>query len=184
MIWRRELLQGGGAALLGLGLPAVRQAAMAATPAVEIHMKSNPDGSVVGFDPVGLLIEPGQSVRWICDVNVHTATAYHPSNGNHSLRIPEGAEPWNSDFLMPGQHYDVRLTVEGVYDYFCIPHEMAGMVGRLIVGKAIGPGTLPFDYFKARHPGWMAVPAAAQAAFPSVQEILQKRVVPSPLKFL
>ena len=37
------------------------------------------------------------------------------------------------------------LTVEGVYDYFCAPHEMAGMVGRIIVGR---PGAQPFDDYR------------------------------------
>ncbi len=27
----------------------------------------------------------------------------------------------------------VRLSVEGIYDYFCKPHEFAGMVGRIVV---------------------------------------------------
>ena len=62
-------------------------------------------------------------------------------------------------------------------------HEQAGMVGRLIVGKAIGPGTLPFDYFKALGKHWLPVPAAAQKAFPSIAEILQRKVEPSPLNF-
>ncbi|MGH7211352.1 MAG: plastocyanin/azurin family copper-binding protein [Acetobacteraceae bacterium] len=175
------MLEAGGVILAGLGLSAARCAA--AESVVEIHMRSDLGGGVVGFDPVGLLIEPGQTVRWICDANVHTTTAYAPKYDHHSLRIPQNAQPWNSDFLLPGQHYEVRLTVEGVYDYFCAPHEIAGMVGRIIVGKAIGPGMLPFDYFKAAHPDWMAVPPAAQAAFPSTQEILQRKIVASPLKF-
>lgn len=177
-----RLAGAGGVILGGFGLrPAQRSTAAAGS--VEIHMKSDPEGSVVGFDPVGLLIEPGQTVRWICDANVHTTTAYHPKNDHHSLRIPNDAQAWNSDFLMPGQHYEVLLTVEGVYDYFCAPHEIAGMVGRIIVGRAVGPGTLPFDYVKAAHRDWMAVPRAAQAAFPSIQEILRKRAVPSKLRF-
>jgi hypothetical protein len=44
----------------------------------------------------------------------------------------------------------MKLTAEGVYDYFCMPHERAGIVGRLIVGLAAGPGAPPFDYFKAK----------------------------------
>jgi plastocyanin len=175
------MLGAGGVILAGLDLPAARCAAAAGT--VEIHMRSDQGGGVVGFDPVGLLIEPGQTVRWICDANVHTTAAYDPKYDHHSLRIPQNAEPWNSDFLLPGQHYEVRLAVEGVYDYFCAPHEIAGMVGRIIVGKAAGPGTLSFDYFKTAHPDWMPVPPAAQAAFPSIQEILQRKIVASPLKF-
>ena len=40
-------------------------------------------------------------------------------------RIPSGAEPWNSDYLLPGERFSVMLTVSGVYYFFCIPHEMA-----------------------------------------------------------
>jgi plastocyanin len=166
--------------LAGLLLPAARRS-WAAPPV--IHMHSDRDGAHVGFDPVGLLVEPGQTVRWICDANVHTVSAYHPDNDNHSLRIPETAEPWTSDYLQPGQQFAVTLTVAGVYDYYCAPHEMAGMVGRIIVGKPSGPGTLPFDYFVATGRQWMSVPVEAQHAFPGIDEILVRRIVPSPLNF-
>jgi plastocyanin len=154
----------------------------ATTGIVQIHMKSNPAGGVVGFDPVGVFLEPGQRVRWIGDANVHTTTAYSPRNENHSLRIPKSAEPWTSNYLLPGEKFELKLEVEGVYDYFCLPHEQAGMVGRLVVGRAVGPGTLPFDYFKGKE-HWAAVPEAAQRTFPSIDEILRRKVVPSPLNF-
>ena len=146
-------------------------------------MRATPRGESVWFDPVGLWIAPGQIVRWILHDDVHTTTAYHPRNGGHSLRIPEAAEPWDSGFLMQRHaHFDVTFTVEGVYDYFCAPHEAAGMVGRLVVGRPSGPGTLPFDYFVGR-PGtdrWQAVPDAARQAFPPVDRIVAARVVRRP----
>ncbi|MEZ4547088.1 MAG: hypothetical protein R3B51_04920 [Thermodesulfobacteriota bacterium] len=40
---------------------------------------------------------------------------------------------------------------EGVYDYFCLPHEGAGMVRHgIIAGRPSGPGALPYDYYKGR----------------------------------
>ena len=103
-------------------------------------MRSDPDGAQVGFDPIGLKVAPGTTVRWVVEANVHTTTAYHPANGGHPLRIPEHAAPWDSDYLVePGQTFEVTLTAEGVYDYFCTPHEVAGMVGRIIVGRPAGP---------------------------------------------
>jgi plastocyanin len=73
----------------------------------------------------------------------------------------------------------VTLTVPGVYDYYCIPHEAAGMVGRIVVGNAIGAGARPFDYWvgKPGTDGWRRVPDAARAVFPSVERILAERVV-------
>lgn len=173
----RRLTIGAGLALLG----AVPLRAGRADAAVEIRMRSNADGSWVGFDPVGLFIEPGRTVRWVCKANYHTATAYHPANGNRSLRIPRAANPWASDVLAPGQGFEVTLTVPGVYDYCCDPHEAAGMVGRLIVGEATGPGSLPYDWFKGRAEarGWRPVPEAARGAFPPIAEILRRRIVPA-----
>lgn len=90
MLTRRSVLGLGGGLLAGALLPGpVRAAAPGGV--IEIHMKSDPMGSVVGFDPVGVFLEPGRTVKWICDANVHTTTAYSPTNENHSLRIPEKA---------------------------------------------------------------------------------------------
>jgi len=53
------------------------------------------------------------------------------------------------------------------------------MVGRIIVGKPLGPGAEPFDYWAGR-PGtesWRHVPEAARKAFPSVARILAEHVV-------
>jgi plastocyanin len=176
---RRAVLRAGGLMLAGLAAPAVVRPAQARG-VVEIRLRSDALGTKVGFDPIGLLIEPGQTVRWVNEANVHTSTAYHPDNDDHALRIPEAAEPWDSGYLIePGDQFEVTLTVPGVYDYFCAPHEMAGMVGRIIVGQPGGPGTLPFDYFRddpaAR--AWRAVPKAAQAAFPPIEAIMNERLV-------
>ena len=161
---RRGLVIGGG---LLLAAPALRR--VSAADVVEIRMRSDPEGAHVDFDPIGLRVAPGTTVRWVVEANVHTATAYHPANGGHPLRIPERAEPWDSGFLVePGEAFEVTLTAEGVYDYFCAPHEVAGMVGRIIVGRPGGPGTAA--------PG-EDVPPAAQAAFPSVQRIMAEGIV-------
>jgi plastocyanin len=96
------------------------------TPAAEpvtIHLRSDADGSHVGFDPIGLLIQPGLTVRFVCEANYHTTAAYHPANASHSLRIPTTAKPWSSDALQPGDHFEITLTLPGVYDYFCVPQD-------------------------------------------------------------
>jgi plastocyanin len=189
---RREFLAAGGTVLGSLVISDVLQGVLpwntgaewsrpaSAAGIVKIQMQSDQTGAKVWFDPVGIHINPGQTVRWIVGQNVHTTTAYHPRNGNHSLRIPETAVPWDSGYLVnPGDHFEVTLEAEGVYDYYCMPHEMSGMVGRIVVGKPTGPGSLPFDYFKGQ-PGtanWIPVPEAAQKAFPSVERIMREKIV-------
>jgi len=176
MLTRRRFLVTSSIVTVGLAAPRVGRAGGV----VEIRMKSDPGGVDVWFDPVGVLITPGQTVRWINAENVHTTTAYHPKNDMHSLRIPDGATPWDSGYLRnPGDHFEIVLATEGVYDYYCTPHEEAGMVGRIVVGKPSGPGTLPFDYFR-RKPGaehWKPVPVSAQRVFPRVALIMAHGVV-------
>jgi hypothetical protein len=79
-----------------------------------------------------------------------------------------------------GAYFDVTFTVEGVYDYYCLPHEAAGMVGRIVVGQPSGPGALPVRLLQesARTGGWKPVPDPAQRAFPRVEDIMRARVVP------
>jgi len=167
MLTRRHILRiGGGIFLAGSLSPRLA----AAADVVEVGMQGNADGSKVWFDPIGVLVQPGQTIRWTNrdPGNSHTTTAYHPKNADHVRRIPDGAEPWHSDYLLPSEMFSVTLTVEGVFDYFCIPHEHAGMVGRIIVGWPAGPGAQPIE---------AAVPEPARRAFPSIEEIMRRRVV-------
>jgi plastocyanin len=170
MISRRWILRTGGgltAALL-FGPKTVR----AADP-IEIVMGGRPDGSHVWFDPIGLHVEPGQTVRWVNrDAgNSHTATAYHPDNFGRPRRIPSAANPWDSDYLLPGESFSITLTKPGVYDYYCVPHEHAGMVGRIIVGAPEAPGWTNEPLSDGD------LPDAALRAFPTVAEIISKGLV-------
>ena len=188
---RREFLKAGAQVLAGPGIFS-RYSSVAGFLAVVraplvpvvIEMRSDTAGSRVWFDPVGLFVDPGTTVRWVVRQNVHTTTAYHPGNDLHPLRIPEKAAAWDSGFLVnPGDHFDVTLTVPGVYDYYCMPHEAAGMVGRIVVGMAHGPGAQPFDYWVGEPgtDGWRHLPAAARQALPSVAQIIGERRVQPPL---
>ena len=172
MVSRRHILQIGGVVLAGLASPRLP---LAGEP-VEIRMQGNADGSHVWFDPLGLRIEPGQTIRWINldPGNSHTATAYHPKSFGRPLRIPEGAEPWHSDYLLPRESFAVTLTVEGIYDFYCVPHEHAGMVGRIIVGQ---PGRSSTSSSSSQPASSEPVPESALRAFPPVDEIMRRGVV-------
>jgi plastocyanin len=176
MTTRREFIQTIGAVVPAVALPSWWRAANRGSPKMEeIAMRSDLAGSRVWFDPIGALVAPGTTIRWVVKENVHTTTAYHPKNDHHSLRMPAGAEPWDSGYLVnPGNRFEITLTVPGVYDYYCMPHEAAGMVGRIIVGKPSGPGTEPFDYWVGK-PGskdWREVPQLARSSFPSIARIV------------
>ena len=161
---RRHFLQAGG---LGLASLLATRPLRASAAGVDVEMLGNKDGSKVWFAPVGLLVTPGTTVRWINrdPGNVHTATAYHPANDGHPLRIPDAAAAWNSDYLLPDQSFAVTLSAPGVYDYYCVPHEHAGMVGRIVVMAA--GGAVP------EAPAGNPVPGLEGDLFPQVDEILR-----------
>lgn len=183
MATRREFLQAGGFTLVGLALPpwlarAARGggALLEAGRVVEIRMRSDAQGGKVWFDPIGVRVAAGTTVRWVLEAGAHSATAYHPANGNRAPRIPAAAVPWDSGMLTePGQAFEQRLVEPGVYDYFCLPHELAGMVGRIVVtgdrdGRGLVEPAQAGDEFRS-------LPAAALAAFPSIERILEAGVV-------
>lgn len=128
---------------------------------VEVRMVT--EGSEYYFDPVGLQVEPGTTVRFINESGQHTATAYCEENGKEQ-RIPDGAECWDSGLLVEaGAQFEVTLSEEGVYDYFCLPHEALGMVGRIVVGSP--------DAFPAQDPSNLF--PAAQEELPAVEAIME-----------
>ena len=94
------------------------------------------------FEPAGLFIEPGDTIRFVATSPHHTVTAYHPLQGK-PLRVPEGVEPFSSPMIPVGQTWEYTFTVPGVYDVWCGPHESYGMVMRIVVGEATGPAMEP-----------------------------------------
>lgn len=164
MLTRRKALALGGGLLATLGAPRK----LLAGAVKEIEMRGTARGEHVWFAPYGVAVAPGTTLRFVNrdPANSHTATAYHPANFDRPLRIPEGAEPWDSDYLLPGKMFEVRLNVLGVYDYYCQPHEFGGMVGRIVVGSPDSPGWQPASEEDGD------IPEEALAAFPSVEAIL------------
>jgi plastocyanin len=129
---RRTLLVAGGFNFAGLAY------SFAAPMTHDVAMVGTADGSKVWFEPAVLEIRSGDTVRWTNKDagNSHTSTAYHPDNDGHPLRIPESAVAWDSYYLLPDESFSVIFQVPGTYEYYCTPHEHAGMTGRIVVFKA------------------------------------------------
>jgi plastocyanin len=172
ILTRRRVMEAGGGILAAF---VVGRTAAAAADVVDIAMRGKADGSRVWFDPVGVHLQRGQTVRWTNrnPGNSHTVTSYHPEIFERPQRIPAGARPWNSDYLLPNESFSQTFTVEGVYDYYCVPHEHAGMVGRIVVGTPAAADAAS----GASEAGLTPLPAAALNGFPSVEEIIAKGVV-------
>ncbi|MFQ3318293.1 MAG: plastocyanin [Natronomonas sp.] len=101
--------------------------------------------SANAFQPDTLEVAVGDTVVWGNNGSRgHTVTAYDAS-------LPEGAaffasggfeetaaarEGWEDDgdgTLSPGTTFEHTFETVGTHDYFCIPHESAGMVGVIEV---------------------------------------------------
>ncbi|HSH48722.1 MAG TPA: plastocyanin/azurin family copper-binding protein [Halomonas sp.] len=169
---RRDLLIAVGSTLLAVNIPVLA----AGQSQILIEMRGTARGERVWFDPFGVAVKPGETLRFINrdKGNSHTVTAYHPELFERVRRIPSAAKPFNSGYLLPGDSFELTLTVPGVYDFYCIPHESAGMVGRIVVGK---PGDSGWDDSAVAAGG---VAGGVEAAFPSVNDILTLSNVTAP----
>ncbi|GCF12506.1 hypothetical protein Harman_04410 [Haloarcula mannanilytica] len=99
----------------------------------------------LAYEPKNIQVEAGTTITF---ENVgaigHTVTAYED-------KIPDGAEYFASGGfdsqqaakdgysngqkgnITEGESYEVTLETTGTYEYYCIPHEMNGMVGKIKV---------------------------------------------------
>lgn len=137
-----------GAGSTAAAVAAVGSSATGEVSAQTTHTVDMNDGLV--FDPDQLSIALGDTVVWENVGNVgHSVTAYEDE-------IPEDAEYFASGGfgseqearngypegdIPGGERFEHTFEVEGQYDYFCVPHESAGMVASLTVGEGGGGGT-------------------------------------------
>lgn len=105
------------------------------------------EGGDYYFDPIGLFVEPGETITFVNEAGAHSSTAYAETLDAASVtRIPDGAEPWNSGILSEeGASFEHTFETTGTYDYFCIPHKALGMVGRIVVDEPSGVEENPPD---------------------------------------
>lgn len=156
-------------AVLALGLGT---AAAQTEHQVRMHIEEIADRPVpvFFFEPVGLHVQPGDTVTFVAASPHHTATAYH---GQHvkSHRVPDGVEPFSSPIVPVGEAWSYTFTVPGTYDVWCGPHEHYGMAMRIVVGEPGGPAEAPVEEF-----GPMGVYGAAAAVL-NAPELASSRIV-------
>ena len=88
------------------------------------------------FDPGFLQVRVGTTVEWrnTSMFSVHTITC-DPGRTRREdyVMLPEGALPFASARLGPGDRFRHTFSVPGRFRYFCIPHQDAGMIGEVEV---------------------------------------------------
>lgn len=86
------------------------------------------------FVPAVAKVNPGDVIEFVVREGLHTVTSYHPDN-RRPLRMPESAGSFDSGLLESGDSWFLDISLAGVYDYFCLPHERMGHAGRIIAGS-------------------------------------------------
>jgi plastocyanin len=100
--------------------------------------------SNVDFLPTELTVDPGTTVVWKnTSSSQHTVTAYgaaipdeadyFTSGGYPSQEVAEDAWIDGEGGIVQGDTYEHTFEVPGTYEYYCIPHETAGMRGTVVV---------------------------------------------------
>lgn len=87
------------------------------------------------FDPATITVPVGATVVWRnMDDERHTVTADPDVLGDpNRVALPEGAEPFDSGDLSPGEQFSLTFTVPGTYLYACRHRQSEGMVGTVTV---------------------------------------------------
>ncbi len=87
------------------------------------------------YIPETLTIKAGDTVTWRNTGKTRHTVTDNPMKARNkaSARLPEGVQSWDSGNITRGQSWSRRFDVPGEYTYFCIPHELAGMVATIVV---------------------------------------------------
>ena len=88
------------------------------------------------FVPTEITIKAGDTVEWRnIGAIPHTVTADpRRAPGSRNIELPDGAEAFDSGWVMRGQSFRYTFSEPGVYRYVCLPHERARMLGTVTVG--------------------------------------------------
>jgi plastocyanin len=99
----------------------------------------------LAYEPKKIQVEAGTTVTFENVGSIgHTVTAYEEeipdgaeyfaSGGFDSLQAAKDGYSNGQEGNIPkGESYEVTLETTGTYEYYCIPHEMNGMVGQIKV---------------------------------------------------
>lgn len=127
---KRQTLALLGGAATAVALPGLAQAEDGPTVHEVLMYNKHPENKKMRnvFVPDIVRAKPGDTIKFITKDKGHNAQ----SDKN---MMPEGAEDFKSKI---SGDYELTVTAEGAYGYFCTPHRTLGMVGLILVGDVSG----------------------------------------------
>lgn len=130
VISRRMLVRGGGAAIAVLATGGLAACGGGKAKGATVEMTNE-----MVFKPVSVTIKTGETITWKNRGSmVHTVTADPTLPRDPALvELPDGAEPFNSGNIAEDGEWSQTFDVPGRYRYLCLPHELVGMTGEIVV---------------------------------------------------
>jgi len=93
---------------------------------VTVQVGTQANGGAFGFGPAAVHVDNGATVKfeWTGD------------GGTHNV-VSDGDGPLNSGSAVDttGVQYEHTFEEDGIYKYYCVPHEGLGMKGAIVVGS-------------------------------------------------
>jgi plastocyanin len=85
--------------------------------------------------PDSIVIRAGQTVEWVNTGQVSHSVVDDPTRANKldDVALPAEVSTFSSGNVMPGGKYRHTFPTPGKYRYFCMSHEIDGMIGEVIV---------------------------------------------------
>jgi plastocyanin len=111
--------------------PSPTATATAGTPAEPVVDMTD----ALAFEPKEITVKVGDRVQWRNVGQIaHTVTTTPSKVANPDrVSVPRGAKPWDSGLIGDEETFSRTFDEPGAYEYLCIPHEGAGMVGTVVV---------------------------------------------------
>ncbi|MEM1267383.1 MAG: pseudoazurin [Pseudomonadota bacterium] len=122
---RENLALMGAAAVTAAAGTARAEAKTIEVQMLNVHPEEKRERQV--FYPAVVRANVGDTIKFISVDKGHNATT-------HDDMVPDGGETWKSKI---NDDFEITLTADGTYGYFCTPHQTVGMVGLILVGDAM-----------------------------------------------
>ena len=91
--------------------------------------------ATLNFAPNAVTINSGDTVEFrnISTFTHTVSTVADTQIEAQAVKLPNGADPFDSGEIAPGATFTHTFTTPGTYQYFCEPHVGQGMIGTVIV---------------------------------------------------
>ena len=89
----------------------------------------------IHYSPATLTIPRGTTVTWLNKSYYSQSATCDPKKAAQAgiVNLPQGAEPWDSGLLYPGQRFTKTFNTSGTYVYFSQPRLSPNTLGTIIV---------------------------------------------------